>query len=333
MTQTHLLVLGAGSVGKRHLSNFSNLGCLVSVMDPRPDRLVEAAQAAPVVHSFSSMETAFALASSFSGVVVCSPTKFHAEQVLAALERGLPVFLEKPVSLDAGSAAVLVEAVQRTRVPLLVGYTYHWWPPIIELKKRLEQGVIGNVLYVRGIMSAHLADWHPWERYQDFFMASKELGGGALLDESHISDLMLWIFGMPDQVFAKVERLSLLEIETDDNVDAWLSYSSGVRAYVHLDLYGRPHERTITIKGDQGTLHWSFDPNRLRFSQSATEEWIDTNYAFERNVMFVNAAEEFIKVITTGRSPSCTIRDGYAAMRLIEAMRESSATGRVVHLE
>jgi predicted dehydrogenase len=41
-------------------------------------------------------------------------------------------------------------------------------------------------------MSAHLADWHPWERYQDFFMAQAALGGGALLDESHFLDLMLW---------------------------------------------------------------------------------------------------------------------------------------------
>jgi predicted dehydrogenase len=68
-------------------------------------------------------------------------------------------------------------------------------------------------------MAAHLADWHPWERYQDFFMSSKTMGGGAILDESHWLDLMLWFFGTPEKLFAKVDKISDLEIETDDNVD------------------------------------------------------------------------------------------------------------------
>ena len=68
-------------------------------------------------------------------------------------------------------------------------------------------------------MSAHLADWHPWEQYQDFFMAKKNLGGGALLDESHWIDLMVWFFGLPQSIIGKVEKISDLDIETDDNVD------------------------------------------------------------------------------------------------------------------
>lgn len=333
MNKKHLLVLGSGSVGKRHLRNFSSLGCLVSAMDPRPDRLAEAAQVASLVQSFSDLETALSRASIFSGVVICSPPKFHVEQALAVLEMGLPLFLEKPVSPDAGSAARLVAAAQRTRVPLLLGYTYRWWPPMREFKARLDRGVIGKVLHVRCVMSAHLADWHPWERYQDFFMSSKELGGGALLDESHLIDSVLWLFGMPTEVLGKVERLSSLEIETDDNVDAWLCYPNGSRILIHLDLYGRPHERSITATGEQGTLHWSFDPNRLRFSQSGAREWADTLYSFERNEMFVNAAREFTQMIDTGHAPSCSIEDGYAVLRVIEAVRQSSATGRVVPLK
>jgi predicted dehydrogenase len=182
-------------------------------------------------------------------------------------------------------------------------------------------------------MSAHLADWHAWERYQDFFMASKELGGGALLDESHFIDLMLWFFGMPAEVFARVERLSSLEIETDDTVDAWLCYRNGIRICIHLDLYGRPHERSITVTGERGTLRWTFDPNRLRFSQSPDAIWSETVYPFERNEMFMRAAREFLQMIDTGQSPSCSVEDGCAVLRVIEAMRQSSASGRVVPLE
>ena len=333
MSQPHVLVVGAGSVGKRHLRNFSTLGCQVSAMDPRPDRLVEATEAVPLVCSFSSFDAALAESPQESGVVICSPPKFHVDQATAALEQGLPVFLEKPVSPDADSASRLVDAVRRAKAPLLLGYTYRWWPPVQESKARLEEGVIGKVLNVRCTMSGHLADWHPWERYQAFYMASAELGGGALLDESHFLDLVLWFFGTPTEVFAKVERLSSLEIETDDNVDAWLRYPQGLRVSLHLDLYGRPHERSITMVGENGTLQWSFDPNRVRIGHSESQEWAETCYSNERNDMFVKAAEEFLGVMQEGRTPSCTIEDGYAVLRVIEAMRESSDTGKVVPLE
>lgn len=333
MREKHLLILGAGSVGQRHLRNFSSLGCRVSAMDPRPDRLAEAPKSVPTVQGFSALETALSQASGFSGIVICSPPKFHVEQALAAVEMGLPVFLEKPVSPDAPSAARLMDAVRRGGVPFLLGYTYRWWKPIREFKRRLEEGAVGKVCHVRCVMSAHLADWHSWERYQDFFMASKDLGGGALLDESHFIDLMLWFFGMPVQLFAKVERLSSLEIETDDNVDSWWSYLEGLRVSIHLDLYGRPHERSITVVGEKGTLHWSYENNCLRFGQAPSQKWQETRYSCERNEMFVEAAKEFLQMIDTGQRPSCSIEDGYAVLRVIEAMRESSSTGQIVPVE
>jgi predicted dehydrogenase len=333
MNQKHLLVIGAGSVGNRHLRNFSSLGCLLSAMDPRADRLDEAAGEVRMQRKFTDLKEALAVSDLFSGVIVCSPTKFHVDQCIASLDAGLPVFLEKPVSMKASSAEKLARAVESSGVPLLLGYTYRWWPVIQELKNRLNQNVLGQILHVQCIMSAHLADWHPWERYQDFFMSSKDLGGGALLDESHFLDLMLWFFGMPNEVFARIEHLSQLEIETDDNVDSWLVYENGPRIMMHLDLYGRPHQRDIIIRGDQGTLHWSVDPNRIRFSRSAGLEWEDSTYTCERNDMFLNAAKEFMQILDTGKAPSCTIHDGLAVMRIIEAMQQSSKTGRTIKLD
>ena len=164
-------------------------------------------------------------------------------------------------------------------------------------------------------------------------MASQDLGGGALLDESHFLDLMLWFFGMPQEVFARIERLSDLEIETDDTVDAWLGYSNGLRILIHLDLFGRPHDRSITFRGEGATLQWSYDPNRLRFGTGTSQQdWQDTIYTCERNEMFVEAAREFLKVIETGKIPSCTVQDGCNVMRVLDAMRQSSLDSKVVSL-
>lgn len=326
------MVLGAGSVGRRHLRNLAALGARVSAMDPRGDRLDEAASEVALIARHTSSDAAFA-SDGIDGIVIASPPNFHVEQSIAALARGLPVLLEKPVSPDLASAERLESAVQAARAPLLLGYSYRWWPPLREVKKLLEDGAIGRPLHARFVMSAHLADWHPWERYQDFFMASRELGGGALLDESHFTDLMLWFFGTPSSVSARVEKLSDLEIETDDNVDAIVAYDSGLRASIHLDLFGRPHEKYISITGTEGTLYWSFDPNRVRIGTEAGQTWEDRTYRFERNDMFVGTAREFLDVVRGGAEPSCTIADGVAVLRVIEAMRSSSETGVTVKLE
>ena len=111
----HILILGTGSVGRRHAKNFHALGCHVSCMDPRPDRLEQAGRELSIKHQFSNLETALSLAGEFSGVVVCSPPKFHVEQTQAALAFGLPVLLEKPASVDAASCRPLQEGLSKQR--------------------------------------------------------------------------------------------------------------------------------------------------------------------------------------------------------------------------
>lgn len=181
-------------------------------------------------------------------------------------------------------------------------------------------------------MSAHLADWHPWERYQDFFMASKELGGGALLDESHFIDLMLWLFGEPDAILGRTEHLSDLEITTDDTVDLIAVYKDRLRVNIHLDLYGRPHEKSITVVGEGGTIQVSFDPHVVRTSSAAAGPWEETSFTCDRNDMFLACAREFLDVAAGRAAPSCTIADGVRVLECVEATRASQATGRTVAL-
>lgn len=326
----HVLVLGAGSVGRRHLRNLAAIGCAVSAFDPREDRLVEASTEVELVGTYRDQAAAFA-GGPYDGVVVASPPNVHVDQCIAALGAGMPVLLEKPVAPTLEDALRLAEFAREGEMPALVlGYTYRWWEPLARLRELIRSGKVGRPLHARFTMSAHLADWHPWERYQDFFMASKELGGGALLDESHFIDLMLWFFGVPERVVALVEHNSSLDIETDDNVDMIAVYPEGLRVTMHLDLYGRPHEKNIVVTGETGTLQWSFDPNRVRYSDVAEQDWHDEEWQLERNDMFVGVAKEFIDVIRRGVTPTCRLRDGLDVLAVVEACRESTSSTQFV---
>lgn len=331
MEQKHILVLGAGSVGKRHLRNFAELGCRVSAMDPRSDRLHEAQNEVSLSKRFGSVDEISDHWREFDGVVIGSPPKFHVDQCIAVAKAGLPILLEKPLCRSLEEAQGLLRFMEeRPEVPFLLGYTYRWWRPLAEFKRQISR--VGQPLHATFVMSANLADWHPWERYQDFFMASRDLGGGALLDESHFLDLMLWFFGLPESIYGRVEKLSSLEIDTDDNVDIIACYQDGLRVSMHLDLYGRPHQKYISISGEQGTLEWSFDPNRVRFSRDVAGEWEESSYTLERNDMFIEVAKEFLRIIDNETDLTCSLLNGVDVMRMIEAASRSSTEGREIKL-
>ena len=326
MSTPHILILGAGSIGLRHGRNLTSLGARVSGMDPRQDRR-EAFANEFSCFAFEDMDTALR-AGGLDGVAVCSPTRFHVEQCLPALEAGLPVLSEKPVAKTLAEAEVLAAAIQRTGTPLLLGYTWRWWPPLTKVRALLAQNTIGTIRHVEFTMSAHLEDWHPGEPLEEFFMSSAELGGGALLDESHWVDLMLWFFGMPETLSARVEKISDLDISSDDNVDMMIGFPNGLRANLHLDLYGRPHRKSIRFIGEGGSILWSEAPNQIAVCTEAGETWSEERFSCERNDMFMAVAREYLAVLGGGPVTTCTIDDGLGVMTLLEAARQSHADGR-----
>ena len=127
MSQKHILIVGSGSVGKRHARNLAALGCRISCMDPRGDRREEMKSEVPLVGSFASEAEAFG-AASYDGVVIGSPPHVHVAQTIQALQAGCPVLLEKPVCPDLQGALKLQAEAERSTVPLLMGYTWRWWP-------------------------------------------------------------------------------------------------------------------------------------------------------------------------------------------------------------
>lgn len=317
----HVLVVGFGSAGRRHAHNLSKRGAKISFVDSRSDRLTPPA-GLNFGAGFNTIEQALA-AGKYAAAVIATPTSFHVEQTEVLLAAGCHILLEKPVSLDAASAERLLKAEMKHARPILLGYTWRWWNALKELRSRVQSGVIGKPLRADLIMASHLEDWHPGEPLSEFFMSNAALGGGALLDESHWVDQMLWMFGPPDEISANVDRISALPIDSDDHVELNAFYESGLRVRIHLDLYTRPTERLIAIFGDRGALRWSFDRNSVEECHGAEAVWDATKFTGERNDMFDAAAAEFIEVCAGRTKPSCTLSEGLVVMRIIGAARQS----------
>jgi len=330
----HILVIGAGSIGKRHIRNYKSLGCKVSAVDPRRDRLDEAKEAGAQITSIN-METITKLAGlDVDGAVIATPPKFHYQQVLDLIEYDIPIFLEKPGTKYLLESKAIAAQPKFNPDKLLLGYCYRWWPSIIKLREYLQNGKIGQPLSANMIISAHIEDWHPWENYKDWFLANKDLGGGALLDENHFVDLMVWFWGMPKAVKADLSTLGGFDIDVENNCEIIFIYD-GFRVVMHLDMLARPHEKTISIRGTEGTLRWwtqnDYTFNRISLGVDI-EGWTNFEFTFDRNDMFISEAQEFLNIIDGNIKPSCTLEDGMKVLRLVEACKESSDKGIMINV-
>jgi len=330
----HILIVGVGSAGKRHARNLSALGCKISCIDLQIERIYELAGEIEIIGQFNSINSAFLLKQKYDGAVIATPTGSHSEALHQLAKYRLPVLLEKPVARSLTEAIRMFDLGAEKKIQVLLGYTWRWWKPLRRVQELIILNRIGSIRHVQFHMSAHLADWHPWEAYQSFFMASAAQGGGALLDESHWIDMMIWFFGIPEKILGKVEKISNLEIETDDNVEVIAFYPNGLRVIIHLDLYGRPHEKSIRFVGEDGTLVWSAEPNRIKVSCRPDKVWEEEIFHCDRNEMFVSVAEEFLNLISGNIiNLTCQLKDGLSVMKVIEMIRLSSREGRIVSIE
>ena len=325
----HILVVGTGSIGRRHLRNYKELGCEVSAVDPRGDRLNEAAEIGLKNWYFQLDDPSQDCFKGVDGIVIATPPSLHFGQCIEVLKHNIPIFLEKPGTKTLTESQIITQNSNFSSDRLLLGYCYRWWPSIQKLGQYIQDGKVGKIYSADFRMSAHMDDWHPYEKYDEWFLARGDLGGGCLMDENHFLDLMILWWGMPKSITATLRTIGPHDIDVEDNVDIIFEYEDGKVITMHLDMLARPHEKKIIIRGSEGTLKWDtstdYELNYICFDNRPESRYLDTDeFQFDRNDMFMHEARQFLNIIDGKTKPSCTLEDGIAVLKLIEAAKQSS---------
>lgn len=315
MTRIHALVLGVGSIGRRHCANLRALGVeLIDVFDPAPDRCRAAVEELGAV-AHPRFEDA--LAAGPDVVLVCTPPVFHVEQALAALEAGCHVFLEKPLSHDLERVDELEALARARRRVVLVGYNLRFHPGLRILKRLLDEGTLGRPLWVQAESAQYLPDWRPAQDYRTNYTARQDLGGGILLDGSHELDYLTWLLGRPDELLCMAGRVSDLEVNVEDCATLLLRFPSRTMASVHLDFVQRGYTRCCKIGGERGTAHWSLFARDVRLNLADPPENRSLQYTFDVNDMYTAELRHFLACVTGEAEPEVTIAQARAVLELI----------------
>jgi predicted dehydrogenase len=186
-------------------------------------------------------------------IVVATPTKFHADMVLYALERGIHVFCEKPFSLTVEDGVKMVTVAELKSVVNQVGYHNRYIGTFREMKRLVEANVIGDLYHFTGsafgpvVLKEKGGTWR----------SDRSEGGGCLFDyASHVLNLIHFILGKP--INAKGTLLkNIYSNEVEDAVYSSLFLESGLSGQIAVNWSDETHRKmttSIEIEGKKGKM-------------------------------------------------------------------------------
>ena len=298
-------------------------------------------------------------------VDICTPNALHHDQALAALERGLPVYCEKPLALNLEQARAMAEAAQQAGVLTHVAFVLRYLPAIRQMKVLLANGAIGEVLNFRGHMF-HSGYLDP-QRPMSWRLRSAESGGGVFADlGAHLVDLTRYLLGDIRRVRAETrthiqERPSphggIEQVDVDDWAFCEMELATGAIGYIEVTRMaaGASEETAFEIYGRKGSILFHIrQPYSIRYFDLKSGRWSEgplsnadpegerpltaiwPNPKMSQGLMsdlHLASAYDFLQCILEGKPSSLDFQAGLAVQEVLEAgYRSAAAPGVPIEL-
>jgi myo-inositol 2-dehydrogenase/D-chiro-inositol 1-dehydrogenase len=329
---TTLGLIGLGRIGAFHADTLTNLPEVsgLVITDERPDIVSEVAAkyGATPVESVDKL-----LASGIDGVIVAAATPAHAELTLAAVERGLPTFCEKPIASTASESARLAGVIAGSGVPVQVGYQRRFDAAFAAVKKAVDNGSLGALTTVRS------TTMDPAPPPMDYIKGS----GGIFRDCAvHDFDVIRWVTGQEVvEVYAtgSVQGDPLFAEYGDvDTAAVVVRFDGGALGVVSAARYnGRGYDCRLEVHGFQDSVVAGWDQGAPVLNADPAHDFPTgpPHHFFMDRFTDAFRAElaAFVKVVQGGPIEGATVADAVEVAWIAEAATESLRRGAPVAIE
>jgi predicted dehydrogenase len=362
-SEVRLGVVGLGGMGRTHLGNIlsgkvtrcrvvavsdNNPGALEIERDPRGLRTLGGAAAAAQVARAERFADARELIRSggVEAVLIATPHFSHTTLGIAALEAGLHVMMEKPISVHKADCQRLLAAHRNERQVFAAMLHQRTDPRYRKLKELLTGGEMGEIFRITWIATT-------WYRPQAYFASGKWRGtwtgegGGVLLNQGiHQLDLWQWLFGLPLRVTARAGFGRDHRVPVEDDVSASLEYSGGTMGQFMSSTGECPGTNRLEVAGEHGRLVLEGDALSIdrvavslrEHSRSCAEPFGSPELEREE-LRFTDSGGEharmlqnFVDAILEGAPLIAPAAEGMASVELANAMLLSALEGQTVEL-
>jgi predicted dehydrogenase len=348
MNTVRLGIIGLGNIGRHHadylLAGKVHRGVLTAVAS-RPLEALEAYKARGLKTFGDGLELIGSGA--VDAVVIATPHYQHTSLGIAALEAGLHLMVEKPISAHKADAERLIAAHQKHPQPVFAGmFQLRAEPRYQKIRGLIQGGAVGEFVRVNWVIT----DWYRTDAYyasSEWRATWKGEGGGVLLNQClHNLDTLQWLCGMPARVrgFCQLGRFHPIEVE--DNVTAYLEWPNGGTGVFVSSTGEAPGVNRLEIVGTRGTLILENDKlafthnavDMVEFSRTAKQGFVKPE-AHTEPVPFDSMAaphaavmQNFVDAILDGVPLIAPGEEGLGSVELANAIVYSSLLGQTLEL-
>ncbi|MHC4878270.1 MAG: Gfo/Idh/MocA family protein [Planctomycetota bacterium] len=326
----HVLVVGGGSIGERHVRCFQQTGrAVVSLCEVRDDVRKRVAESYGLSRSFADFEAA--VGESFDAAVICTPAHLHLPMAKQLAEQGTALLIEKPLSTSPDGIAELQQQIEARQLEAAVAYVMRVHPALQAMKQTLASERFGRPLQLVYVGGQHFPFYRP--AYRETYYVQRETGGGAIQDAlTHMLNAAEWLIGPVTKLVADAEHCLLDGSETEDTVHL-LTRHERVLGSFSLNQHQAPNETTMTVVCERGTVRFEGHSARwLSCSEPGTEWTIEKTFQIERDDLFVRQANAFLDQLDGVAPPACSLAEGAGTLRVNLAALESVDTGKWVEV-
>jgi predicted dehydrogenase len=221
----NVIIIGGGSIGKRHSTNLNNLGITTRIVD---------------IDEISNIDNI--LQNGFDLGFVCSPNVKHIEHCIKLAQYNIPIFCEKPFYSSNEGIEELLTLIQEKDLITMVGCNLRFTDEV--------KSINPNSKYINVYFGYNLKKWRPQTDHLKSYSANKYLGGGVLLDVIHELDYLYSIFGDIKDISYIKNKLTNITNDTEDLVVGRIEFQNGTIADFTLNYLSEEYQRYFDVLED-----------------------------------------------------------------------------------
>jgi spore coat polysaccharide biosynthesis protein SpsF len=328
------LIIGAGSIGQRHIRNLLSLGINRIIALRSNKGHFKALPSELNIIEVDSIDSAIKYSPDVA--FISNPTSLHAESAINISPYVKGIFIEKPISNSLKTSNLLVKEINNNNNVSFVGHNLMFHPIVQNIIQCMSETDLGKIINIQCQVGQFLPGWHPYENYKKAYYSRRDLGGGVSFTLIHEINLALSLSGLPTSVFGITSNDKILDIDVDTRSDLMIRHLSGAVSQIHLDYLQQPDHRSGLITFEKGWMSYDFNELILKgvFGESPEPKVIWNDSTYDSNQMYVDQIKQFIQYVECGRfKHNYDAASAIESIKVVDALLRSSHHGKIIEIE
>ncbi len=323
-----ILIIGLGSIGKRHLRNLHNLGHRnINVLRLFNKNPLEISYRKKISQIYTSDKDAFG--SNPKYVIICVPTSLHRKYVAKSFEINAQILCEIPLYHNYSKYDLRFKKKFSFKNKIFVnGFNFRFHPILLKIKNIIKNNEIGKPLFSKFHFGEKINNIHTWENFKSRYEVRKELGGGVTRTSSHEIDMAYFLFGKIKSLYCDKKNLKIKDINCEDFVQINLNHLNGVNSTIILDFISNTYTRKMEIYFSKGIIEWNFNNSNINIFKN--NKWYKKNYKYDFNLTYIDEIKCLLKIKKNNNYSN--FNDGMYIQKIIHKLDSSSKEGKKIKL-